>query len=129
MLRRKVPVAILQYMTADRASTLLKGVLDICVLALLDQEQVYGYELAARLRSRGVDVGGGSIYPLLARLERAGDVRSIERPSPDGPPRKYWTLTATGRRTLADGREVWTRVADGITATLMSGHTAKETTS
>ena len=116
-------------MAADRASTLLKGVLDICVLALLDNEQVYGYELAARLRARGVDVGGGSIYPLLARLERAGDVRSTEQASPAGPPRKYWTLTASGRRTLAEGREVWMRVADGITATLLPERTAKERTS
>ena len=113
-------------MASERASTLLKGVLDICVLAVLADEPVYGYELAARLRARGVDVGGGSIYPLLARLERAGDVRSNEQPSPSGPPRKYWTLTAPGRRTLSEGREVWRQVADGVTAVLFTHRAVKE---
>ena len=105
-------------MAVDRSSTLLKGVLDLCVLALLADQPVYGYELAGQLRDRGVDVGGGSIYPLLARLERAGDVRAEEQNSPSGPPRKYWTLTRTGRSTLDAGRVAWHQVASAVGAIL-----------
>lgn len=109
-------------MPAERTSALLKGVLDLCVLALLADRRVYGYELASQLRDRGLDVGGGSIYPLLARLERAGDVRAEAQPSSSGPPRRYWTLTASGRATLASGRGAWQQIAGAVTGILEPQH-------
>lgn len=97
---------------------LLRGALDLCVLALLEDRPVYGYEIAAELKARGLDVGGGSIYPLLARLQIAGDVHSSEQASPSGPPRKYWTLTRSGRTTLSAGRASWTQVSTAVSAVL-----------
>ena len=55
----------------ERQTQLLRGVLDLCALAVMAEEPVYGYELTKRLHSRGLStVGEGSVYPLLGRLER-----------------------------------------------------------
>lgn len=106
-------------MVAERRSLILRGVLDVCLLALLDTEDpVYGYELTERLAARDLLVSGGSSYPLLARLEKTGLVRSEQRPSPAGPPRKYYSLTAEGRAALAQGRDEWNTVATSVTALL-----------
>ena len=107
---------------------LLRGVLDLCLLALLEVRPVYGYEVARQLKIRGLDVGGGSVYPLLARLERAGEVRAHEKASPSGPPRKYWELTPTGRRTLDAGRESWHRVSEAVTAIITDAETVRAAT-
>lgn len=106
-------------MVAERRSLILRGVLDICLLALLDDEQpVYGYELTERLGARDLLVAGGSSYPLLARLEKSGLVSSEQRPSPSGPPRKYYSLTEQGREALDSGRAEWNAVAASVTALL-----------
>ena len=56
-----------------RRTQLLRGVLDLCLLAVMEEGPAYGYEMTKRLRERGLSiVGEGSIYPLLARLEREG---------------------------------------------------------
>ena len=112
-------------MVAERRSLILRGVLDLCLLALLDAEQpVYGYELTARLAARDLLVAGGSSYPLLARLEKAGLVQSEQRPSPSGPPRKYYCLTDRGRAALDSGRTEWHDVAASVTALLDTATTA-----
>lgn len=106
-------------MVAERRSLILRGVLDICLLALLDNEDpIYGYELTERLAARDLLVSGGSSYPLLARLEKAGLVHSEQRPSPTGPPRKYYSLTDDGRTALDQGRGEWNTVATSVTALL-----------
>ena len=67
--------AILRYMAAgtQRRTELLRGVLDLCLLAVMSEGPAYGYEMTKRLRDRGLAiVGEGSIYPLLGRLERDG---------------------------------------------------------
>jgi PadR family transcriptional regulator PadR len=107
-------------MVVARSSVMLRGVLDLCLLALLQAGELYGYEIADRLRERHLDVGDGSIYPLLARLERAGDVRAVRRPSADGPDRRYWTLTAAGRSTLRAGSADWTEMSAAVEAILTS---------
>lgn len=104
----------------ERRSTILKGVLDVCLLALVDQEVVYGYELARRLGDRGLPVAGGSTYPLLARLERNGWVSGETRASDVGPARKYYSLTEAGSRALDEGRRDWSAVAAAVTSILDS---------
>ncbi|MEG0290453.1 MAG: PadR family transcriptional regulator [Erysipelotrichaceae bacterium] len=73
-----------------------KGVLNLCVLALLEQKDMYGYELVSEV-SKVIDVNEGTIYPLLKRLtnERYFDTYLVE--SSEGPPRKYYRLTDLGR--------------------------------
>lgn len=91
-----------------RNSQLLKGVLDLCILALLRDGPLYGYAVVDALAGRGLDlVAEGSIYPLLTRMEKSGTVSSFRAPSSEGPPRKYYQLTDAGKRDLADGIEQW----------------------
>ena len=112
-------------MSVERRSLILRGVLDLCLLALLRERPVYGYELTERLADRGLLVAGGSTYPLLARLEKAGLVTSESRTSPSGPPRKYYALSDAGAAELAAGAAEWEVVSRGV-ADLLS--TASDTT-
>lgn len=93
----------------DRQSQWLKGVLDLAVLAVLAREEsAYGYTLMASLAELGFDgLKGGTIYPLLGRLEEDGLVRSKWVTGDSGPPRKYFWLTAAGRTELSAGRAGW----------------------
>src|SRR6266542_4292809 len=75
-----------------------KGVLELCVLLLLRRGELYGYDLAKALAStHKVAVVEGTIYPILARLKADGLVRTRLEESPNGPPRKYYNLTSSGR--------------------------------
>jgi len=91
-----------------RRSQLLRGVLDICLLAVMGEGAAYGYEMTKRLRARGLSmVGEGSIYPLLGRLERDGLVETQRVASNGGPPRKYYSLSPEGARALEAGVREW----------------------
>jgi PadR family transcriptional regulator PadR len=102
-----------------RRSQLLKGVLDMCLLAVIDEESAYGYEMTQRLRERGLStVAEGSIYPLLARLVREGLVESYRQESDGGPPRKYYRTTPRGRRALARYIDEWEAARDAVDSVL-----------
>ena len=74
--------------SGSRRTQLLRGVLDLCLLAVIEDEPAYGYEMTKRLRARGLSiVGEGSIYPLLGRLERERLVETYRAASNGGPPR------------------------------------------
>ena len=95
---------------ADRQTQWLRGVLDLAVLATLASAGTsYGYALIQSLTQAGIpDLKGGTIYPLLARLEQ-DDLVSIEWHAGDGGPgRKYFTITATGREVLIRSAAGWT---------------------
>ena len=87
---------------------LLKGVLDAAVLAVVEQEDGYGYDVLRRLRAAGlVDIGDASVYGTLRRLYSAGALTSYVVPSDEGPHRKYYGITAHGRQMLATQRKEW----------------------
>lgn len=87
---------------------LIKGVLEGCVLATIAEHEVYGYELIQALRQHGfTNLVGGTVYPLLLKLEKNGDLTSTLKPSADGPNRKYYQLTAQGQQTLATFATDW----------------------
>ncbi|MEV7442183.1 PadR family transcriptional regulator [Streptomyces sp. NPDC091204] len=100
----------------QRRSQLLRGVLDLCLLALIAERPRYGFEFAEALAAGGMElVSDGSIYPLLARMERAGLVSSYRAPSPSGgAPRKYYRLTEAGRAELSGGRADWRGFAGAV---------------
>jgi PadR family transcriptional regulator PadR len=99
----------------ERSSQLLRGVLDVCLLAVLVDEPAYGYEMTRRLAARGlVVVGEGSIYPALGRLERSGLVEPFYQPSNGGPPRKYYRVTPEGHATLGEWRTEWSEMRSAI---------------
>jgi PadR family transcriptional regulator, regulatory protein PadR len=105
--------------TEGRRSQLLRGVLDLCLLAVVDEAPAYGYEMTKRLRSRGLSiVGEGSIYPLLGRLERNGLVETHRAASDGGPPRKYYRTSPEGRRALAAGVTEWRTARDAVDGVL-----------
>ena len=85
---------------------LKKGVLELCVLELLAQEDSYAYEIASRL-TNGIGMGEGTIYPLMRRMQSDGLVRTYLVESASGPSRKYYKLTATGRGALDAQRAEW----------------------
>ena len=105
--------------TERRSSQLLRGVLDLCLLAVVADEPAYGYEMTKRLRARGLAiVGEGSIYPLLGRLERDGLVETHREASNGGPPRKYYRTSSAGQLALAEGIGEWKSARDGIDVVL-----------
>jgi PadR family transcriptional regulator PadR len=105
-------------------SQLLKGVLDLAVLAVVAGEDAYGYDIVRRLRDAGLDdVGDASVYGTLRRLFRAGSLSSYVVPSDEGPHRKYYALTPAGRDALATGTKTWRHFADVLDGLLT---TAKE---
>ena len=105
----------------QRRTELLRGVLDLCLLAVMDDEPAYGYEMTRRLRARGLSaVGEGSIYPLLGRLERDGLVDTHRAASNGGPPRKYYRASPSGQRALAAGAMQWRELRDAVDAVLDS---------
>jgi PadR family transcriptional regulator, regulatory protein PadR len=102
-----------------RRSQLLRGVLDLCLLAVMGEGSAYGYEMTKRLRGRGLSiVGEGSIYPLLGRLERDGLVETRRAASNGGPPRKYYSLSPEGERALEAGVKEWQVTRDAVDGAL-----------
>lgn len=91
-----------------RETQLLKGVLDGCVLQIIAKEDIYGYELVQRLKAADfTNIVAGTVYPLLQKLEKKEMITSCMKPSPDGPPRKYFQITAKGEAYLADFWDEW----------------------
>mgnify|MGYP001016218852 CR=1 FL=1 len=74
---------------------LKKGVLEMCVLAVLTSRDCYGYELVSII-SQSISISEGTIYPLLRRLKHEEYVETYLEESSDGPPRKYYRLTEKG---------------------------------
>jgi PadR family transcriptional regulator PadR len=82
-----------------RITQLRKGILELAIMGVLYNERHYGYSLVRVLCERGsIALKEGTIYPILARLDRDGLVGSQWVESAQGPPRKYYSLTASGRQ-------------------------------
>jgi PadR family transcriptional regulator PadR len=109
----------------DVPSAWLRGMLDLCLLGLLDGGEAYGYELMRRLEDHGIGpVPGGSLYPALLRLERAGHLASEWRAGEGGPGRKYYALTPEGRDALARDARAW-RAFSGAVGSVLAEVTAR----
>ena len=92
-----------------------KGLLDLCVLNFLRGSEYYGYDLVQNLKDiDGLRMREGNVYPILARLEEEGLVRSNVRPSSDGPPRKYFSITSAGVKTTTDMNQHWKRMEKAV---------------
>jgi PadR family transcriptional regulator PadR len=103
----------------------MSGVPELLLLRLLDQSEMYGYELVRSIRSatgEAISLGEGVIYPVLHALERNGALRS-RRKAVGGRTRVYYSLTAKGRKRLNKLREDWHRIQGGVANALgASGH-------
>jgi PadR family transcriptional regulator PadR len=107
-------------MDEPRDPQLLKGVLPMLVLALLTERESYGYELVTRLHEAGLDdLSAGTLYPVLNRLERDGQISSRLVASSAGPARKYYVPTDVGTQQLWTTARSWHQLAvtvDGLLA-------------
>ncbi len=98
----------------------MSGVPELLLLRLLEQREMYGYELVKAIRlvtDEAIALGEGVIYPVLHSLERNGSLRA-KRKKVGGRTRVYYAVTAKGRRRLARLQEDWERVRAGITSAL-----------
>ena len=96
---------------------LKKGVLELCVLALLSRGDSYAYEIASRL-AEGIDMGEGTIYPLMRRMQDDKLVETYHVESPAGPSRKYYRLTAPGKAAFEQQKQAWTDFAEAVNGIL-----------
>jgi PadR family transcriptional regulator, regulatory protein PadR len=90
---------------------LLKGILELAVLAVIARGETYGYEILSTLEQAGFDgVGDASVYGTLRRLEQAGHLSSRLAASDSGPARKYYAVTLSGAEQLQTGTDIWSRI-------------------
>jgi len=96
---------------------LLRGVLDLAVLAVVAGEDGYGYDVVRRLRAAGLpEIGDASVYGTLRRLYGAGALTSYVVASEEGPHRKYYGITTAGRDELKRQRDDWRKFSTTITS-------------
>jgi PadR family transcriptional regulator PadR len=102
-------------------SQLLRGALDAAVLAVVAEEDGYGYDVLRRLRAAGLtDVGDASVYGTLRRLYRSGALTSYVMPSDEGPHRRYYGITGRGRGQLDEARVVWADFSRALSSLLQT---------
>jgi PadR family transcriptional regulator PadR len=98
----------------------MSGVPELLLLRLLDQSEMYGYELVRSIRKStddAITLGEGVIYPVLHSLERNGSLKS-RRKAVGGRTRVYYSLTGKGRQRLKKLQSDWRRIQGGITNAL-----------
>jgi PadR family transcriptional regulator PadR len=111
--------------SGDLLAQLRRGVIEYCVLALLQDDERYGFDLVRALGDAdGIVTSQGTLYPMLARLRRDGLVETTWRESAAGPPRRYYRLTAAGRAALATFMAEWTRFRSAVDQLLAPGRAA-----
>lgn len=94
---------------------MLKGIIDGCILAIIYEKEVYGYELAEKLEQYGFDsFSEGTIYPLLIRMQKEELVSSTLKKSTAGPKRKYYRLTQKGEEELQQFIARWEKLQSNV---------------
>ena len=103
----------------------LTGTVGVLILTLLSERAMYGYEMvqeAERRSDQTLQLKEGTVYPALHQMERAGLLKASWRDSDAGRSRKYYSLTAKGRRHAASKRRQWTSISAAMRAILGDGH-------
>ncbi|MBQ9658164.1 MAG: helix-turn-helix transcriptional regulator [Clostridia bacterium] len=100
-------------------SQLLKGILEGCILSIIAQEETYGYEILNKLEENGFEnLGEGTLYPILTRLDNKKLIQCRKAKSPFGPIRKYYSITEAGKESLKSFIESYKKIADSANNTL-----------
>lgn len=98
---------------------MLKGIIDGCLLAIIKDKEVYGYEMAEKLESYGfTSFSEGTIYPLLMRMQKEELVTSTLKKSTAGPKRKYYSLTPKGELELDKFLVRWSKLQSNVNRVL-----------
>lgn len=95
------------------------GLLDAVVLSVLEMEDAYGYRITQQVRSK-LNVSESTLYPVLRRLEKNGDLTVYDRAF-DGRNRRYYAITPMGQQQLAEYRRDWHQYRNSIEALLFAG--------
>jgi PadR family transcriptional regulator PadR len=101
-------------MVENIKSQMRKGVLEYCVLSIINRQEVYTSDILEALRQADLLVVEGTLYPLLSRLKNNGLLKYRWQESTDGPPRKYFTLTDEGEQLLTALNDEWRVVSKAI---------------
>jgi PadR family transcriptional regulator PadR len=91
-----------------------KGVVELCVLSLLNRGDRYGYEISEYMTAR-IDIADGTVYPILRKLKSEGLVTTYLSEDSGGPPRKYYKLTDLGRKQYRSDKAEWTDFIKTVT--------------
>jgi len=92
-----------------------KGVLEYCILSILSKNDAYASDIIKKLKEAKMIVVEGTLYPLLTRLKNAGLLSYRWEESTQGPPRKYYGITDTGRDFLGELNGSWQELVDAVT--------------
>lgn len=108
--------------TNDWISQVRRGVLELCILGLIEGTPRYGYEIVTQLAAvPSLAAGEGTVYPLLRRLKQAGRLETYWQESEAGPPRQYYKLSAQGTAALAAMRQEWRELTGAVDQYLAGG--------
>lgn len=94
-----------------------KGVLEMCILALLAREEMYTSDIIEKLKNSHLVVVEGTLYPLLTRLKNAGLLNYYWQESTSGPPRKYFKITQEGTNFLNELKDSWIEINEAVSLT------------
>ncbi|MBP5626240.1 MAG: PadR family transcriptional regulator [Bacteroidales bacterium] len=95
-------------------SQMRKGLLEYCILSILDKREAYASVIIEELKAVGMIVVEGTLYPLLIRQKNQGLLAYRWEESTQGPPRKYYVLTDKGREQLAQMDAAWNELVESI---------------
>ena len=101
-------------MVENIKSQMRKGILEYCILSIINRQEVYTSDILEALRNANLLVVEGTLYPLLSRLKNNGLLKYRWQESTDGPPRKYFTLTQEGEQLLKALDDEWNVIHQSI---------------
>jgi len=104
-----------------------KGVLEFCILSILQSGDAYTSEILSQLKDAKMLVVEGTVYPLLTRLKNAGLLKYRWEESTSGPPRKYYGLTETGKLFLTELNTTWSDLVNAVNIVTKNITTTKST--
>ena len=105
---------------------IVKGILEGCLLKIIADRETYGYGAVEQLNRLGFEASEATVYPILLRLQSKGYLAIEKRPSPFGPARKYYSLTAHGKAYLEEFRKTWASVSKTVNCIMEGDEHDKE---
>ena len=99
-----------------------KGVLELCILSIIAEEEAYPSDIIKKLKASELLVKEGTLYPLVTRLKNAGILSYNWRESTEGPPRKYYNITETGEEFLSGLIGMWNDLVKAVNDTTKHLH-------
>lgn len=102
-----------------------KGVIEMCILALINEGDRYGYELVDAI-SKNLPISEGTVYPILRRLTQEGYCETYLKESSEGPPRKYYRMTSVGKSQTQELVGQWSSFVKSVDQILKIKNTTKE---